>query len=150
MPFLKFASAIPLKSLGLSIVVALIIFSSQALATVPTDELNQTTDGYFGFVRPEMRGKKIQPSQTLYQKEWLAIREVMQNRLVWMELPVCYADPGTYGYEVENYGETVEALTNAVFYARHTELVGRLIRPGETALIEEWKAIKRKFPPSLC
>jgi hypothetical protein len=139
-----------IKSLGLSIIAASVVFSSQVLASVPASVLDQSTDSYFWNVHPEMLNRSIQPNQTQYKKEWLAIREVLKDRLVWMVLPYCYAEPGTYGYEVEDYGETVTALTDVVFYARHPELNGRKIRPGETALVEEWNAIARMFPPSLC
>ena len=139
-----------LKSLGLSIIAVSVVLGSQALASVPASVLDQYTDSYFWNVNPEMLNRSIQPHQTQYKKEWLAIREVLNDQLVWMQLPLCYAEPGEYGYEVEDYGETVTALTDAVFYTRHPELNGRKIRPGETALVEEWKAITRMFPPSLC
>jgi len=139
-----------LKSLGLSIIAVSVVLGSQALASVPASVLDQYTDSYFWNVNPEMLNRSIQPYQTQYKKEWLAIREVLNNQLVWMQLPLCYAEPGEYGYEVEDYGETVTALTDAVFYTRHPGLNGRKIRPEETALVEEWKAITRMFPPSLC
>ena len=139
-----------LKSLGLSIIAASIIIGNQALASIPTSVLNDYTDSYFWNVRPELVNQKIQSHQTQYQKEWSAMREVLRERLVWMELPYCYAEPGTYGYEVQDYGDTVRALTDAVFYARHPELKGRKIRAGETKLIREWNQIKQMFPMSFC
>lgn len=138
-----------LKYLALLTVAASIVFGGQALA-IPSAELNQYTDSFFWNINPEMRDRSIQPQQTQYQKEWSAIREVLRNRVVWMELPGCYAEPGTYGYEVENYGETVTAVTDAAFYARHPELRGRKIRPDETSLVEEWNSLYRSFPYSPC
>ena len=139
-----------IKSLGLAIITASVVLGNQVLASVPTTVLDQHTNSYFWTVRPEMLERSIQSHQTQYKKEWLVIRGVLMDRLVWMELPQCYAEPGTYGYEVENYGETVIALTDAVFYARHPELNGRKIKPTETSLVREWNSIKESFPYSPC
>jgi hypothetical protein len=135
-----------LKSLGLAIIAASVILSNQALASVPTSALDQHTDSYFRDIHPEMRDKKIQPHQTQYQKEWSAIREVLRNRLSYGK--VCYKDG--YDYDVADYGGTLMALTDAVFYVRHPELTGRKIEPGETWLTKEWNSIWRSFPPDNC
>jgi hypothetical protein len=114
-----------LKSLSLSIIVASVVFGSQALASVPAPIVDRFTDSYFWTINPEMLNRSIQPHQTQYKKEWLAIREIFRDRLTWMQLPLCYAEPGEYGYEIKDYGEAMTALTDAVFYARHPELNGR-------------------------
>ncbi|NEO38101.1 MAG: hypothetical protein F6J90_17905 [Moorea sp. SIOASIH] len=124
-----------LKSLGLSILAASVVFHSQALASVPEGVLNDFTNFYFWQVNPEMSNRNIKSHQTQYKKEWLAIKEVLKYRMVWMELPRCYADEGDYGYEIEDYGETIRAITDAVFYVRRPELKGRKIRLSETYLI---------------
>jgi hypothetical protein len=134
------------KSLGLAIIAASVILGNQALASVPTSVLDQYTDSYFGDVRPEMRDKKIQPHQTQYKKEWLAIRGVLKNRLSYGK--VCFKDG--YDYDVENYGEALIAITDAVFYARHPELAGRKIKPNETRLTREWNLIWKSFPADNC
>ncbi len=139
-----------IKLLGLPVIVSSIIFASQAIASVPDRVLNEFTDSGFWNIRPEMLNRTIQPNQTLYRREWSAIKEVMSKLLMWRELPHCYADPGTYGYDVENYAEMVTAVTDAVFYARHPELQRRKLRPSETRLIEEWNGIYRSFPYSPC
>ena len=61
------------------------------------------------------------------------------------EIPSCYADDVTYDYDLKDYGETITALIDAVFYASHPELKGRKLRPSETHLIREWNAIKQSF-----
>jgi hypothetical protein len=135
-----------LKSLGLAIIAASVILGNQALASVPTSVLDQHTDSYFGDIHPEMRDRKIQAHQTQYQKEWLAIREALRTRMTYAR--VCWKDG--YDYDVENYGEALMAITDAVFYARHPELLGRKIGSGETDLIQEWNSIWRSFPPDNC
>lgn len=135
-----------LKSLGLSIIAVSVVLGSQALASVPASVLDQHTDSYFWTVHPEMWDRAIQPHQTQYKKEWLAIREALRDRLVYGQ--VCYKDG--YDYEVENYGEALFAITDAVFYARHPELNGRKIAPNETSLVQEWNSIYRTFPPDNC
>jgi hypothetical protein len=135
-----------LKVLGLSIAIASVVFSSPAIASAPDSILDQHTDSYFWDVHPEMRNRQIQPSQTQYKEEWLAIREVLESRLTYQK--VCYKEG--YGYDVENYGETLQALADAVFYVRHPGLAGRKIRPNETGLIEEWNSIVKKFPLDNC
>jgi hypothetical protein len=139
-----------IKFLSLPVIAASIIFANQATASVPDQVLNQSTNSLFWNVHPEMLDRTIQPNQTLYRKEWSAIREVMSKLLVWRELPQCYADPDTYGYDVENYAEMIAAVTDAVFYTRHPELQRRKLRPSETRLVEEWNAIYRSFPYSPC
>ncbi|NEP26252.1 hypothetical protein [Moorena sp. SIO3I6] len=138
------------QSLGLSIISASLVFHSQALACVPESVLDRFTNFYFWQVNPEMSNRNIKSHQTQYKKEWLAIKEVWKYRMVWMELPRCYADEGDYGYEIEDYGETIRAITDAVFYVRRPELKGRKIRLSETHLIREWNWIKQSFPYSLC
>jgi hypothetical protein len=135
-----------LKSLGLAIIATSIILGNQVLASVPTSVLDQYTDTYFGVVRPEMRDKKIQPHQTQYTKEWLAIREVLKDRLSYGK--VCFQEGDAY--DVKDYGEARMALTDAVFYARHPELAGRKIGADESGLIKEWNSIWRSFPPDNC
>jgi hypothetical protein len=135
-----------LKSLSLAIIAASVIAGNQALASVPTSVLDQHTDSYFGDIHPEMRDKRIQAHQTQYQKEWLAIREVLKNKISYTT--VCYKDG--YDYDVENYGEALIALTDAVFYVRHPELMGRKLKPSEASLIQEWTSIYRNFPPDNC
>jgi hypothetical protein len=135
-----------LKSLGLAIIAASVILGNQALASVPASVLDQYTDSYFGDIHPEMREKKIQPNQTQYKKEWLAIREALRSRLSYGR--VCYKDG--YDYDVENYGDALIAITDAVFYVRHPELVGRKLGPSETRLIGEWNSIWKSFPPDNC
>jgi hypothetical protein len=139
-----------LRLLGLSIISASVILGSKVLASVPDPVLDQYTNLYFWNVNPEMFNRSVQFHQTQYKKEWLVIREVLNDQLVWMQLPLCYAEPGEYGYEVRDYGETVTALTDVIFYARHPELNGRKIRPDETELVKEWNAITGMFPPGLC
>ncbi|EDX70858.1 hypothetical protein MC7420_147 [Coleofasciculus chthonoplastes PCC 7420] len=41
-------------------------------------------------------------------------------------------------------------VADAVFYARHPELKGRKIRPGETNLAREWSAIQNRLPEFIC
>jgi hypothetical protein len=135
-----------LKSLGLAIITASVLLGSQALASVPTSVLDQHTDSYFGDIHPEMRDRRIQANQTQYTKEWLAIREVLRNRISYGR--VCYKDG--YDYDVENYGGALIAITDAVFYVRHPELAGRKIKPNETRLTREWNSIWRSFPPDNC
>jgi hypothetical protein len=139
-----------LKSLGLSIIAVSVVLGSQALASVPASVLDRWTDSYFWTINPEMLDRSIQPHQTQYKKEWLAIRGVFEDRLTWMQLPICYAEPGEYGYEIEDYGDAMAALTDAVFYARHPELNGRKIRANETSLIREWNSINQSVSFGPC
>jgi hypothetical protein len=139
-----------LKSLSLAIIATSVILGNQALASVPAPAVDQFTDSYFWTINPGMRNRNIQPHQTQYKKEWLVIREIFQDRLTWMQLPVCYAEPGEYGYEIKDYGEAMTALTDAVFYARHPELNGRKISPNETNLIQEWNSINRSVSFGPC
>jgi hypothetical protein len=134
------------KSLGLAIIAASVILGNQALASVPASVLDQHTDSYFGDIHPEMRDRRIQVHQAQYKKEWLAIREALRSRLSYGR--VCYKDG--YDYDVEDYGEALIAITDAVFYARHPELAGRKLRPSETSLIREWNSVWRSFPPDNC
>lgn len=135
-----------LKSLGLGIIAASVILGNQAIASVPTAVLDQYSDSYFWDVRPEMRDKKIQPHQAQYKKEWLAIREALKGRLSYGK--VCFKDG--YDYDVQDYGEALIAMTDAVFYARHPELAGRKIKPNETRLTREWNLIWKSFPACNC
>ncbi|AOY82939.1 hypothetical protein BJP36_26525 [Moorena producens JHB] len=134
-----------LKSLGLSIISASVVLHSQALACVPESVLDRFTNFYFWQANPEMSNKSIKSYQTQYKQEWLAIKEVLKDRIVWTEIPSCYSDDVTYDYDLKDYRETITALIDAVFYASHPELKGRKIRPSETHLIREWKSIKQSF-----
>ncbi|AOY82938.1 hypothetical protein BJP36_26520 [Moorena producens JHB] len=141
-----------LKSLGLSILAASVVFHSQALASVPEFVLKDFTDFYFWQVNPEMSNNNLNSGQTQYNQEWLAIKDTLKDRIVWRKLPSCdgytddhenYADDLNYSYFVNDNQETITALIDAVFYARHPELKGRKIRPNETHLIREWNLIKQ-------
>jgi hypothetical protein len=135
-----------LKSLSLAIIATSVILGNQALASVPAPVVDRFTDSYFWTINPGMRNRSIQPYQTQYKKEWLAIREVLKNKLSYGK--VCYKDG--YDYDVENYGDALIAMTDAVFYARHPELAGRKVRSSEASLIREWNSIWRSFPPDNC
>ncbi|EGJ33629.1 MULTISPECIES: hypothetical protein [Moorena] len=138
------------KSLGLSIISASVVFHSQALACVPESVLDRFTNFYFWQANPEMSDKNIKSHQTQYKKEWLAIKKVLKDRIVWREIPSCYADDVTYDYDLKDYRETITALIDAVFYASHPELKGRKLRPSETHLVREWNSIKQSFSFSWC
>ncbi|MFW6359982.1 MAG: hypothetical protein ACOC0N_12320, partial [Chroococcales cyanobacterium] len=87
--------------------------------------------------------------QTLYRKEWLAIRQVIPDMIAWTEIQCgAAAESGQYEYTVVNYD--ADAIADAVFYARHPELKGRKIRPGETDLANEWSAIRRNLVFDFC
>lgn len=139
-----------LKFLGLSIAASSVIFCSQVMAIPPDQELDQWSNSYFWSIHPEMLNRRIQPSQTLYQSEWLAIRSVLRDKLTWMEIPGCVSDSGEYVYELPDYKDAHTAITDAVFYTRHPELRRRELRPSETRLIEEWNSIYKSFPYSPC
>jgi len=123
---------------------------SLSVALPPGQVLDQWSNSYFWYVRPEMLNRRIQPSQKLYQREWLAVRAVLQEKLVWMQLPGCVSDSGEYDYELPDYKDAHTAIADAVFYTRHPELRGRKLRPSETRLIEEWNSIYKSFPYSPC
>ncbi|NEP58446.1 MAG: hypothetical protein F6K31_15760 [Symploca sp. SIO2G7] len=122
-------------------------YSTNRPSSIPSLGLNTQTDFYFGLIHLEMQGRAIQPHQTQYQKEWLAIRDVLKDRLVWTQL-LCVDE--SYGYHLTDYSETITAISDAVFYVRHPKLGGRQIQPHETEFIREWKSISENFPPSLC
>ncbi|NEP56849.1 MAG: hypothetical protein F6K31_07455 [Symploca sp. SIO2G7] len=122
-------------------------YSTNRPSSIPSSKLNESTDFYFGLVHPEMQGRTIQPYQTQYKQEWLAIREVLRNRLVWTQQP-CIDD--SFNWYLTDYSETITAISDAVFHVRHPELGGRQIQPHETELIREWKSISENFPLSLC
>ncbi len=142
-----------LKSLGLSIVTTSVLFCSQAIASVPDSVLNKFTNLLFWTIHPEMHDKKIQPNQTEYQKEWLAIREVLQDKLIY-DTRVEYC--GRPGYLLTNSGnDPYIALADAIFYTRHPELGGGKIQLNETHLQEEWNAIFKSLhweedSPAIC
>jgi len=115
--------------------------------SIPSSELNEWTDFIFGLVHPEMEGRVIQPHQTQYKQEWLAIREALKDKLVWTQM-LCVDD--SYGYHLTDYKEAITAISDAVFHVRHPELGGRQIQPYETELIREWESISDNFPLSLC
>lgn len=139
-----------IKFISLSIAASSVIFCSQAMAAPPNQELDEWSNSYFWFVRPEMLNRRIQPSQTLYQREWLSIRAVLRNKLAWMQLPTCVSDSGEYVYELPDYKDAHTAITDAVFYTRYPQLRGRKLKPSETRLVEEWNTIYRSFPYSPC
>ncbi|AOX02553.1 hypothetical protein BJP34_26695 [Moorena producens PAL-8-15-08-1] len=139
------------KSLGLSILAASVVLQTQALASVPEFVVKDFTDFYFWQVNPEMSNNSLKSDQTQYNQEWLAIKETLKDRIIWRKLPSCdsyaqhenHADDLNYSYFVNDNQETITALINAVFYARHPELKGRKIKPSETHLIREWNLIKQ-------
>jgi hypothetical protein len=90
-----------------------------------------------------MDHKNIEKNQTLYQKEWLAMREVLKDKLIYStRIEYC----GKPGYELSNSGnDPVSALADAIFYVHHPELAGHKIKPSQTSLKEEWNAIYKSF-----
>lgn len=119
-----------------------------------SEVVDDWTDYFFYGVRPEMKGRRISSSQTLYAREWSALRQVVNQYVAWTQTncgePPQYA---TYGYDLTDLPLSDE-LADAVFYGRHPELNGRTIRSGETALAREWRAIHSKIadimPLDLC
>ncbi|WP_013321730.1 hypothetical protein [Gloeothece verrucosa] len=92
-------------------------------------------DAMFWYFHPELEGKRIQPDQTDYIREWMALYKVADrfNLPCWQcggpfieDLPVNWADQ----------------IADAVFYARHPELHERKIRPQERELANEWAQIR--------
>ena len=120
---------------------------TKGYAFIPSSELNSWTDSFFWWIYPEMQNRTIQPHQHQYRKEWLAIREALKNKFVWSQL---HCVDESYRYLPRDYGEAVNAATDAVFHARHPELGGRQIQPYESELIREWESISENFPLSLC
>jgi hypothetical protein len=142
-----------LKSLGLSIVTTSVLFCSQAIASVPDSVLNKFTDLLFWTIHPEMHDRKIQPNQTQYQKEWLAIREVLKDKLIYSTIVDYCASSGYLLNDSEH--DPYIALADAIFYTHHPELTGHKIKPSETRLREEWNAIFKSLhweedAPAIC
>lgn len=137
------ATPLPVEATSVSkLIIENQLFLSRA---VPDSKIDEFTDFYFYVIHPEMEGNRIQREQFLYQKEWLAIRAVVRHRIAWTKLSLCQADIGEYGYDlVGDLSELASAITDAAFYARHPNLVGRKIRVGETKLTEEWNAIFKR------
>ncbi|MFW6359941.1 MAG: hypothetical protein ACOC0N_12110 [Chroococcales cyanobacterium] len=116
-------------------------------STPPKAEIDRWTDDFFYSLHPEMRGRKIQPHQTFYMRDWNIIRRFVSRHLVWTDIS-CVSDGSQFAW----FPDTLMAsdLTDALFYARHPELNGRPIRRGETALAEEWNAIHSIFGIGVC
>lgn len=117
------------------------------LAAAPPSAVNAWTDFFFYRLYPQMQGEKLQPSQTQLQQEWVAIRRAIADKIRWTPRD-CEQPPESDGYDVVNYSPN--QVADAVFYARHPELNGRKIRPGETNLAREWNAIQNRLPEFVC
>ncbi|MEQ9485534.1 hypothetical protein [Coleofasciculus sp. F4-SAH-05] len=117
------------------------------LAEAPTSAVNAWTDFFFYRLYPQMQGEKLEPSQTQLQQEWVAIRRAIADKIRWTPRD-CEQPPESNGYDVVNYNPN--EVADAVFYARHPELNGRKIRPGETNLAREWSGIQRRLPEFVC
>lgn len=122
------------------------------------EKISYWTDYFFEQVRPEMRGKKIQLSQTIYRREKTAIRQVIRSIL----LCTCYLEPNNYFF-VKHKGELTEKddewvrdnnyflngfyhdLTDAIFYARHPEITKRQSKLKDMNLATEWMFIRQYF-----
>lgn len=101
-------------------------------------DIDNLTDNYFYLFRPELRGRKIQSHQTLYQREWNGIRQVVRYSL----------DGNPQGCGLFFTGSN-DDIADAVFYARHPKLNGRKIKKTELNLAREWQSIRNKIDDSL-
>jgi hypothetical protein len=102
-------------------------------------------------VRPQMRGQEIRPEQELYQREWAAIRQVVRYNT---EPGLPGSEPGGCGTGVffKSSDAAYDSVADAVFYARHPEIKGREIQPGEPHLVKEWQTIRKMLEeaPPMC
>jgi hypothetical protein len=121
--------------------------------TLPTTRLTQTdidwwTDELWYRVRPQMRGQDIRPEQQLYQREWAAIRQVIPNNI---EPGLPNSAPGECGSGsfFKSSNAAYDLVADAVFYARHPEIKGREIVPGEPNLVKEWQTIRKMLEDAL-
>lgn len=121
------------------------------------------TDYFFYLVRPEMRDKKIQVSQTLYRREKTGIRQVIRQvtscscywsrknyYLVKQHIPEDKQQKDIWQWEyywLKNNEYWFEGLyrdfTDAVFYARHPELSRDNSNLKNMNLATEWMFIRQ-------
>ena len=115
------------------------------------EKISYWTDYFFALVRPEMRGKKIELSQTIYRREKAAIRRVIRQVL----LCSCYSEGKTLESSAKDNCEIRENnyffngfyhdLTDAIFYARHPEITRRQSKLTDLTLFGEWGFIRQYF-----
>lgn len=146
-------------------VVFLLIIGSLIFTPTPANSqqltqetIDRWTDDFFYSVNPQLSRRKIRADETLYIREWNAIKRVVTDILVY-EKNNC----GTgyswqpVNYDDENRGqgrllvsEALDKVADVIFYSRNPEFGYRQIQPGETALANEWLGIRRSvslLPP---
>lgn len=119
----------------------------------PQRAIDDNTDFFFYRLHPELGRRKISSDETQYINEWNAIREVVQDNLVYISLS-CGSNTTYYWglSQYDTYSRTsagqspvIDKIADAVFYTRHPELDNRKIEPGENDLASEWSAIRHKI-----
>ncbi len=147
-------SAVFLLTLG-SVILSPTITHSQQLTQ---ETIERWADDFFYSVNPQLSRRKLRANETLYIREWNAIQRVIPTIVVYRNNE---CTPG-YSWLLVNYddenrpqerllvSEALDKVADAIFYSRNPELGGRKIRPGETALGNEWMRIRRSvslLPP---
>lgn len=124
-----------------------------SLVTSPQqlEKISYWTNYFFDRVRPEMRGKKIKLSQTIYRQEKTALRRVVRQVLL------CSCERENINSELTNkdkldspkknyfFDGFYDDLTDAIFYARHPEITNRESKLKDITLFTEWTFIRQYF-----
>ncbi|MBO0350364.1 hypothetical protein J0895_14885 [Phormidium pseudopriestleyi FRX01] len=140
-------SAVFVLTLG-SLILSPTIANSQQLTQ---ETIERWGDDFFYSVNPQLSRRKLRANETLYIREWNAIQRVVPTILVYRNNECIQG----YSWLLVNYddnnaregrllvSEALDKVADAIFYSRNPELGGRKIRPGETALANEWMRIRR-------
>jgi hypothetical protein len=149
-------SAVFLLTLG-SLILSPTIANSQQLTQ---ETIDRWADDFFYSVNPQLSRRKLRANETLYIREWNAIQRVVPTILVYRNNECSRSQQYSWllvNYDDENrpegrllVSEALDKVADAIFYSRNPELGGRKIRPGETALANEWMRIRRSvslLPP---
>jgi hypothetical protein len=138
---------------------AIIILTLGSLILNPTIANSQTqeiidkwTDNFFYSANPQLSRRKLRAGESEYIREWNAIQRVVPDILVYRNNECTQR----YSWLLVNYdgqndpregrllvSDALDKVADAIFYSRNPQLGYRKIRPGETALANEWMRIRR-------
>jgi hypothetical protein len=115
--------------------------------------IDRLTDGLFYQLNPELKNRKLEPSDRSYMSEWQKLRAAIAIR-VKPSVEVCYPRHKEGEWEFgtingESQTATYDYLADAVFYSRNPDMNGLIPANNQTAK-NEWLAIRRVMYISSC
>jgi len=119
--------------------IAMPVPSAYARPSTYNDGVNALTDELWWQVRPEMRGSKIDDGDSVFIREWQAIRRVVRANSTSFSGGYCFD-----GYSAYFNGD-LDKVADAIFYVRYPAFRGQPIRRDEQGAARAWSEIRLRL-----